>query len=134
MHVRQQILDAVASPDAAFALLILGALLVYVEFIAPGKIIPAATGSVLLLLGLTTMGRFTVAWTAVALLLLGIACLLRQATVLGTVAFVAGAWNLVPGIHWWLAAGLGVPFAWITSFLYSVARRARRNKTETMYS
>ena len=134
MPLREQILTAIATPDAALTLMILGVLLVYVEFLLPGKVIPAATGSVLLLLGLSTLGKFTVAWTAVAFMLVGAGCLLRQATAIGTLAFVAGAWNLVPGIHLWLATVLGAPFAWITSFLVSVAVRARRNKTETMYS
>lgn len=133
MQLRQQILAAIATPDAAFAVAILGALLIYVEFIAPGKVIPGAAGSVLFLLGLTTLSHFTVAWTAAALLLLGLGLLLAHSTVIGALAFVAGAWNLVPGIHLWVAASLGAPFAVITSFLFSVAVRARRNKTETMY-
>ena len=92
------ILTSAADPNIALALVVLGALCVYVEFVKPGTVIPGAFGSVFVLLGMKTLGAFTPAQL------------------------------LDGRIDFRIATGLGVPFALITCFLLSVALRARRNK------
>ena len=134
--LRQTILNAASDPNIALALVIVGALWIYAEFLAPGKVVPGMIGALLMLLGLKTLAALPVAPLAVLLILFALACLTRPQrlwTATGTLTFVAGTWKLADGrIHFASAAGLGVPFALITSFLLSVAVRARRNKTVAM--
>ena len=135
--LRQTILNAASDPNIALALVIVGALWIYAEFLAPGKVIPGMIGSLLMLLGLKALAAFPVVPLALVVILIAVACFYRAATVrerawtaMGTFSFVAGMWKLAGGrIHFATAAGLGVPFALLTSFLLSVAVRARRNKT-----
>ena len=130
--LRQTILTAASDPNIALALIIVGALWIYAEFLAPGKVIPGMIGSLLMLVGLKAIAAFPVAPAALLLILFALACLARPRrlwTAAGTLSFVAGTWKLADGrIHLASAACLGVPFALITSFLLSVAVRARRNK------
>jgi membrane-bound serine protease (ClpP class) len=135
--LRQTILNAASDPNIALALVIVGALWIYAEFLAPGKVIPGMVGSLLMVLGLKALAAFPVVPIALLVILIGLACFYRAATVrerawtaIGAVSFVAGTWKLGGGrIHFATAACLGVPFALITSFLLSIAMRARRNKT-----
>lgn len=135
--LRQTILNAASDPNIALALVIVGALWIYAEFLAPGKVIPGMIGSLLMLLGLKALAAFPVVPLALLVILIALACFYRAAavrertwTAMGTLSFVAGTWKLADGrIHFASAACLGVPFALITSFLLSVAVRARRNKT-----
>jgi membrane-bound serine protease (ClpP class) len=130
--LRQTILTAASDPNIALALIIVGALWIYAEFLAPGKVIPGMIGSLLMLLGLKAIAAFPLAPPALLLILFALACLTRPQrlwTATGTLSFVAGTCKLADGrIHLASAACLGVPFALITSFLLSVAVRARRNK------
>ena len=52
---RERLVSAIADPNIGFILLIVGALLMYVEFSAPGHIVPGVFGSILVLLALSAL-------------------------------------------------------------------------------
>jgi membrane-bound serine protease (ClpP class) len=138
---RERIIAAVADPNIAFIMLVLGALGIYVEFSAPGLILPGVAGGILALLGLSGLAVLPINWSGAALLILGVAMFVLEAKfashgilgVGGTVAMVLGALLLVNGppelrIHLSTALAVSIPFAIITMFLVSLVVRARANK------
>jgi membrane-bound serine protease (ClpP class) len=143
--LRERVLLAIADPNIALLLLVLGALGIYVEFSAPGLVAPGVLGAILVLLGLTALSMFPIDWLGAALMVLGLAFFVLEAkfathgvlTAGGAAALALGAVMLVDTdipelrVHWSTALGLAVPFALITSFLLSIAIRARRNKVVT---
>jgi membrane-bound serine protease (ClpP class) len=143
--LRQRIIAAIADPNMALILLVLGALGIYVEFTSPGLIAPGVAGAILLLLGLSALSVMPINWLGAALLIVALAAFVLEAkytahgilAFFGAVAMVLGAVMLVNGpipemrIHWSTAIALALPFALITAFLVSLAVRARRNKVET---
>ncbi|HLK63840.1 MAG TPA: nodulation protein NfeD [Bryobacteraceae bacterium] len=143
--LRQGIVSAIADPNIALVILVLGALLIYVEFTHPGGVAPGVAGSILVLLGLSAISVLPLSWLGVALLLLaftlfGLEVKLASHGILGAggaVAMVLGAVMLVDTaqpelrIHWVTAVSLALPFSAITLFLLSLAVRARRNKVVT---
>ena len=88
---------------------------------------------------------FPIDWLGAALMILGLIFFILEAkfathgvlTVGGAVALALGAVMLIDTnvpelrIRWSTAIGLAIPFALITSFLFSIAVRARRNKVVT---
>jgi membrane-bound serine protease (ClpP class) len=143
--LRQRIVSAIADPNIALVLLVLGALLIYVEFSHPGLIAPGVVGSILALLGLSAISVLPISWLGVALLLLAFALFALEVKLAshgilgagGAVAMVLGAVMLIDTaqpemrIHWLTAVSLALPFSAITVFLLSLAVRARRNKVVT---
>jgi membrane-bound serine protease (ClpP class) len=143
--LRQRILSAIADPNIALLLLVLGVLGIYVEFSSPGLIAPGVLGAIVLLLGLAAMAMFPIDWLGAALMILGLAFFVMEAkfathgilTAGGAVALLLGALLLIdtnePALRIRLSMALAVtiPFALITSFLLSIAVRARRNKVAT---
>lgn len=143
--LRERVLLAIADPNIALLLLVLGALGIYLEFSSPGLVAPGVAGAVLLLLGLTALSMLPIDWLGAALMILGLAFFILEAkfathgilTTGGAVALVLGAVMLIDTnvpelrIHWSTAIGLAVPFALITSLLLTIAVRARRNKVVT---
>ncbi len=138
---RERIVEAVADPNIAFILLVLGALGIYVEFSSPGLIFAGVIGGILVLLGLSGLAVLPINWIGVALLILGISMFVLEAKftshgvlgIGGAVAMVLGALLLVNGppevrIHLATALAVTIPFAIITMFLVSLAIRARTNK------
>jgi membrane-bound serine protease (ClpP class) len=142
---REQIVSAIADPNLALVLLVLGALGIYVEFSSPGLIVPGVAGAILVLLGLSALSVLPINWVGVALLLLAVALFILEAKfashgilgVGGTVSMILGALLLVDSplpelrIHLSTAVGLALPFAIITTFLVSLVIRARANKVVT---
>ncbi len=142
---RERVLTAIADPNIALLLLILGALGIYAEFSSPGLIAPGVIGSVLALLGLTALALFPIDWLGAALMLLGLAFFALEAkfvthgvlTAGGAIALLLGSVMLIDTnvpelrIHWITALAITLPFALITSFLFTIAVRARRNKVVT---
>jgi membrane-bound serine protease (ClpP class) len=141
---REQLMSALADPNLAFVLLILGALGMYVEFSHPGLIVPGVAGAILALLGLSGLSVLPISWVGVALLLLSITLFVLEAKFTshgvlgagGTVSMILGAVLLVQGppelrIHLSTAIAVAVPFALITVFLVSLVIRARANKVIT---
>lgn len=143
--LRERILLAIADPNIALILVVLGALGIYTEFAAPGMFAPGVIGAILILLGLTALSMLPIDWLGAGLMLLGLIFFVLEAkypthgilTVGGAIGLALGAVMLVDTsvpemrVHWSTAIGLAVPFALITSFLFSIALRARRNKVVT---
>lgn len=142
---RQKVISAIADPNIALILLVLGALGIYLEFTSPGLIAPGVAGAILVLLGLSALSLLPINWLGAALLVVALASFVLEAkfaahgilAVGGAIAMVLGAVMLVNGpipemrVHWQTAIGLALPFSLITAFLVSLAVRARRNKVET---
>ena len=142
LTARERIIDAVADPNVGFILMALGALGIYVEFNAPGLILPGVVGGILGILGLSSLAVLPINWIGAALLLLGVAMFVLEAKfashgILGTggaISMTLGALLLINGppevrIHLTTALAVTVPFAVITVFLLTLALRARRNKS-----
>lgn len=143
--LRERVLLAIADPNIALLLLVLGALGIYLEFSSPGLVAPGVVGAILALLGLTALSMFPIDWLGAALMILGLAFFVLEAkfathgilTTGGAIALVLGAVMLIDTnvpelrIRWSTAIGLAIPFALITSFLFSIVIRARRNKVVT---
>jgi membrane-bound serine protease (ClpP class) len=143
--IRQRIISAIADPNIALVLLVLGALGIYVEFSHPGLIAPGVFGAILVLLGLSAISVLPINWLGVALLLLAFSLFALEVKLAshgilgagGAVAMVLGAVMLIDTpqpemrIHWSTAISLALPFSAITVFLLSLAVRARRNKVVT---
>ena len=143
--LRQRIIAAVADPNIALILLVIGALGIYVEFSSPGLIAPGVIGAILVLLGLSAISVLPINWLGAALLLLAFALFILEAKFTshgilgagGAVAMVLGAVMLINSplpemrIRWSTAIAVALPFSAITAILLSLAVRARRNKVET---
>jgi membrane-bound serine protease (ClpP class) len=143
--LRDRILQMISDPNIALLLLILGALGIYVEFSSPGLVAPGVVGAIFALLALTALSMFPIDWLGAALMIVGIVFFVLEAkfvthgilTAGGAVALALGAVMLIDTgnpdlrIRWATALGLAIPFALITTFLFSIAVRARRNKVVT---
>jgi membrane-bound serine protease (ClpP class) len=142
---RQKLIAAIADPNIALVLLVVGALLIYVEFSSPGMVAPGAIGAILVLLGLSAMSVLPINWLGAALLLLSVTLFVLEAkfaahgvlAVSGAISMVLGAVMLVDSplpemrVHWSTALALALPFSAITVLLLSLVIRARRNKAMT---
>jgi membrane-bound serine protease (ClpP class) len=143
--LRQRLISAIADPNIALILLIIGALGIYIEFTSPGVIAPGVFGGILVLLGLSAISVLPINWLGAALLLLAFTLFALEVKFTshgvlgagGALAMVLGAVMLVDSpipelrIHWLTALGVSLPFSAITVFLLTIAMRARRNKVET---
>jgi membrane-bound serine protease (ClpP class) len=142
---RQKIIDAIADPNIALVLLVIGALGIYVEFSSPGLIVPGVLGGILVLMGLSALSVLPVNWLGAALLILAVILFLLEVkftshgilAVGGALCMVLGAVMLIDSpipelrVHWLTAIALALPFSAITVFLLTIAARAHRNKVET---
>jgi membrane-bound serine protease (ClpP class) len=143
--LRQKIIAAIADPNIALILLVIGALCIYAEFSSPGLVAPGVAGVILVLLGLSALSVLPINWLGAALLLLAVTFFVLEAKFTshgvlglgGAICMVLGAVMLVNGpipemrIHWGTAIGLALPFSAITLLLLTLAVRARRGKVET---
>lgn len=142
--LRERAVLMVADPNLAFIILVLGGLLLYVEFNTPGMVAPGAAGAILVLVGLLALSVLPIRGAAVGLLVLALALFIIEAKagahgVLatgGAIAMLFGALLLVEGppemrIHFSTAISVTLPFALITVFLVSLVVRARRRPAVT---
>jgi len=143
--LRQRIIAAIADPNIALILLVIGALCIYVEFTTPGLVAPGAIGAILLLLGLSAISVLPINWLGAALLLLAFVLFALEAKftahgvlgLAGAIAMVLGSVMLISSpfpearIHWSTAIALALPFSAITVFLLSLAVKAKRHKVAT---
>jgi membrane-bound serine protease (ClpP class) len=143
--LRQKVISAIADPNIALILLVIGALCIYVEFTSPGLIAPGVVGAILLLLGLSAISVLPINWLGAALLLLALTLFALEAkfaahgvlAVGGAACMILGAVMLIDTpapemrIHWSTAVALALPFSAITVLLLSLALRARRAKVVT---
>jgi membrane-bound serine protease (ClpP class) len=143
--LRESVVAAIADPNLALVMLILGALGIYVEFSSPGLIAPGVLGAILVLLGLSALSVLPINWGGAALIVLALVLFVLEAKftshgvlgIGGTVSMVLGALLLVdspaPELRIRLSTALAValPFAFVTTFLVSLAIRARLSKVRT---
>src|SRR5580698_2146166 len=76
---RERMIAAIADPNIAFILLVLGALGVYVEFSSPGLIFAGVAGGIMVLLGLSGLAVLPINWIGAALLILGVSMFVLEA-------------------------------------------------------
>ena len=77
--LREEILDRLTDPNLAVLVLMVGGLLIYVEFNTPGTIIPGTLGTILVLLALFGLNLLPVRYTSVMLLVAAFALLILEA-------------------------------------------------------
>jgi membrane-bound serine protease (ClpP class) len=144
-NLRERIISAVADPNIALILIVIGALGVYVEVSSPGLIAPGVVGAIAILLGLSALSVLPISWSGAGLLALGFVLFALEAkfvshgvlTLGGAAALTLGAMLLIDSpspelrIRWSVAISLALPFALITSLLLTLAVRARANKVMT---
>jgi membrane-bound serine protease (ClpP class) len=145
LTLRQRIVSAIADPNIALVLLVIGALCLYLELNSPGLIVPGVAGAIMVLLGLSAISVLPINWLGASLLLLAFGLFILEAKfathgilgVGGAISMVLGAVMLVDSplpemrVHWGTAIALALPFSAITVFLLTLVLRARHNKVET---
>ncbi len=143
--LRERILAAIADPNVALIILIIGALGIYIEFSSPGLIAPGVAGAILVLLGLSAISVLPINWLGAALLLLALVLFVLEAKFTshgilgagGAIAMVLGATMLIDSplpelrIRLSTAIAVALPFAAITMLLLTLVVRARRSKVIT---
>jgi membrane-bound serine protease (ClpP class) len=140
--LREKLLTRLANPDFAVLLLVLGGLLIYLEFNVPGTIVPGAIGTLCVLLALFGLNLLPVRHTAVLLLLAALLLLVLEMkfsshgilAATGIASLIFGLATLVDApipelrVHTGTAIGAGLGFGVISFTLAWLALRARRNK------
>lgn len=143
--LRERILDRMMDPDLAILILIIGGLLIYLEFHAPGTIIPGALGTVLVLVAIFSLNLLPINYVAAVLIIAAFVLMMLEAkfpshgilAAAGVVALIFGTLTLVEGpipqlrVHVATAVACGIAFGGITAFLARLAVRAQRNKALT---
>ena len=143
--LRERLLTKLTNPDIAVMLLVLGGLLIYLEFNVPGTIVPGSLGTLLVLLGFFGLNLLPVRHTAVVLLLAAAVLIVLEAkfashgilAVAGIASLVFGLATLVDGpipelrVHTATAVGAGLGFGILSFGLAWMAVRARRGKILT---
>ncbi|WP_420237272.1 NfeD family protein [Telmatobacter bradus] len=141
--VRDRLLGWLMNPNIALLLLVGGGLLIYLEFNAPGTIVPGALGTLMVLTAIFALNLLPVRFTAVLLLLAAAILLVLEAkfgghgvlALVGLLALVFGTLTLVAApvpelaVSPWVALAVGAGFGGITIFLLRIAVRARHRKT-----
>jgi membrane-bound serine protease (ClpP class) len=141
---RERLLTRLADPDVAVLLLIVGVLLIYLEFNVPGTIVPGAIGVLCFLLALFAFNMLPIRHTAVLLLIGAVVLILLEVkftshgllALAGTVCLIFGLLTLVDGppemrVHTSTALAVGLTFGTITFILAYLGLKARRNKALT---
>jgi len=142
--LRDQLLGWLIDPNIAMLLLVGGALLIYLEFNAPGTIVPGALGTLMVLLAIFGLNLLPIRYTAVLLLMAALVLLLLEAkfgghgvlAIAGIVCLTFGTLTLVAapvpemGINPAVAFGVSAGFGLITVLLMRLAMRSRRMKTQ----
>jgi len=127
-------LSITQDPNTALAITALGVMGIYWECCAPGRIVPGVAGMVLATAGIASLAVLPIKPASVLLLAVAFILFALEATLvtrglftaMGAVAMFFGSRML--GVNWIAGAGVAAPFAAVTSFLFSAAVRARRNK------
>jgi membrane-bound serine protease (ClpP class) len=142
-----QVMSAIADPNIALILLMIGIYGILFEFWSPGAIAPGVIGGISLILALTALSVLPVTLAGLALLLLGIALMLAEAFTPGfgiaglggIVAFVMGALFLfdpaeadIPiKVSWQVVASLALLSAGFFAGVLGFAVKARRRPVRT---
>lgn len=134
----------IADPNLSLLLIVIGILAVYVEFSAPGLVLPGAIGAAMAMIGVSSLIGFPLTFKGSAMLLLSLLCYILEArfvshgllTLAGAALMILGALYLIDArlsplvIRPVVAFTLAIPFAGISSFLFSVAYKARQSKLD----
>ena len=142
---RERLLSKLTNPDIAILLLVLGGLLIYLEFNVPGTVVPGSLGTLFVLLSLFGLNLLPIRHTAIVLLLAAVVMMVLEAkfgshgvlALAGIVSLVFGLATLVDGpipelrVHTATAIGAGLGFGTISFGLAWIALRARRGKVLT---
>ncbi len=140
-----KLLSAIAHPNIAYLLLLLGMVGIYFELSHPGAVLPGVLGGVSVLLALFALSVLPVNYVGVLLILLGIAFFVLEVkvasygllTTAGLVSFVLGSLMLIrspfPAMRVGLAVVLptAVAVACIVIFLLSRVLRSHRERPLT---
>ncbi|HTC74491.1 MAG TPA: nodulation protein NfeD [Edaphobacter sp.] len=143
--MRERLLSRLTNPDIAVLLLVLGGLLIYLEFNVPGTVVPGAIGTLLVLLALFGLNLLPIRHTAVVLLLAAFVLILLEAkfashgalALAGIICLIFGLATLVDApipelrVHYATAIGAGLGFGTISFTLAWIALRAHRSKVLT---
>ena len=146
MTKRQRFLSALADPNVAYVLFLLGVLGLFVEFKNPGLIFPGVLGGIFLLLYLASIPLLPVNVVGLLLFVLGLVFFILEVKVVsygmlaigGVISLVVGSLLMysggpVPELRLSLYVVLPVAFAFaaIVVFLLTLAARAFRNPVVT---
>jgi membrane-bound serine protease (ClpP class) len=140
--LRDALLGWLVNPNIALLFLVSGALLIYLEFNAPGTIVPGALGTLMVLLAIFGLNLLPINYTAVLLLVAALVLLILEAkfgghgalAIAGIVCLTFGTLTLVNApvpelaINLWVAVAVSAAFGSITVFLVRLVVRARRMK------
>jgi membrane-bound serine protease (ClpP class) len=140
--VRDDVLSWLVNPNIALLFLVGGALLIYLEFNAPGTIVPGTLGTLMVLLAIFGLNLLPIRYTAVLLLFAALVLLVLEAkfgghgalAVAGIVCLTFGTLTLVAApipqlaVNPWVAIAISAAFGIITVWLVQLAVRARRRK------
>jgi membrane-bound serine protease (ClpP class) len=143
--LRERLLSKLTNPDVAVLLLVLGGLLIYLEFNVPGTIVPGSLGTLFVLLSLFGLNLLPIRHTAIVLLLAAFVLIVLEAkfgghgvlAAAGVAALIFGLATLVDGpipelrVHTATALGAGLGFGAISFGLAWIALKARRGKVLT---
>ena len=140
--MRERLLSRLTNPNLAVLLLVVGGLLIYLEFNVPGTIVPGTLGTLSVLLGLFGLDLLPIRHTAVLLLIAAVVLMVLETkfashgilALTGTIALVFGLATLVDApipqlrVHLATALGAGIGFGAISFGLAFLAFKAYRNK------
>ncbi|MGH9595945.1 MAG: NfeD family protein [Edaphobacter sp.] len=143
--LRERLLTKLTNPDIDILLLVLGGLLIYLEFNVPGTVVPGSLGTLFVLLSLFGLNLLPIRHTAIVLLLAALVMMILELkfgghgilALAGVVSLVFGLATLVDGpipelrVHLAIALGAGLGFGAISFGLAWIALRARRGKVLT---
>ena len=143
--LRDGILGWLVDPNIALLFLVIGALLIYLEFNSPGTIVPGALGTLMVLLAVFALNLLPIRYTAILLLVAAMVFLMLEAkfgghgalAIAGIVCLTFGTLTLVAapvpemGVSPWVALSVSAAFGGITVFLVRLAVRARQRKALT---
>jgi membrane-bound serine protease (ClpP class) len=140
--LRDELLTWLVDPNIALLLLVIGAMLIYLEFNSPGTIVPGALGTLMVLLGIFGLNLLPIRYTAVMLIVAAVALMILEAkfgghgalAIAGIVCLAFGMLTLVAApvpelaINPALAIAVSAAFGAITFFMVRLVVRARRKK------
>src|SRR6202012_5979378 len=143
--LRERLLSKLTNPDIAVLLLVLGGLLIYLEFNVPGTVVPGSLGTLFVLLSLFGLNLLPIRHTAIVLLLAAVVMMVLELkfgshgvlALAGVTCLIFGLATLVDGpipelrVHTATAIGAGLGFGSISFGLAWIAVRARRGKILT---
>ena len=143
--IRFRILDAIANPNIAFILLLIGVYGIFFELMNPGAILPGVVGGIALLLAFFSLQALPVNYVGLLLILFAVVLFIAEVkivsygmlTVGGIIAFILGATMLfdAPGSLMRVSWSVIIPAALLTAgffvFAMGMAWRTWRSKPTT---